>query len=189
MRPSQPQPGARLHRRPARLPQRPHLSARRAGRGQREGRGTRTRRRSIVHLTEGPPEKAEQEGALRPLYLRPAGAVVELAAPDAEGQPRAPIHLIFFNEFEQRLLLEGLGRHFNRVLGATPLYDFVTQLAAFDSPIATFLDAEIRTLKNYPMVCQSLQAVAAYLQFDWNQPEPYRQIFRARLFDFWGKLD
>ena len=39
------------------------------------------------------------------------------------------------------------------------------------------------------MVCQSLQAVAAYLGFDWNAAEPYRELFRARLFDFWGKLD
>ena len=50
----------------------------------------------------------------------------------------------------------------------------MTQLAAFDSPIATFLDREIRELKNYPMVCQSLQAVAAFLRFDWNEREPYR---------------
>ncbi|MDB5058686.1 MAG: superfamily helicase, partial [Chloroflexi bacterium] len=59
----------------------------------------------------------------------------------------------------------------------------------FDSPLVTFLDQEIRELKNYPMVCQSLQAVAASLKFDWNVPEPYRQLFRSRMFDFWGKLD
>jgi hypothetical protein len=148
------------------------------------------RRRNIVHLTDGPPEHAEREEALFLAWITDLlTAIAELAAPDDDGQPRAPIHLIFFNEFEQRLLLEGLGRHLTRIMGATPLYDFLTQLAAFDSPIATFLDAEIRTLKNYPMVCQSLQAVAAYLRFDWNEPEPYRKIFRARLFDFWGKLD
>ena len=65
----------------------------------------------------------------------------------------------------------------------------MTQLAAFDSPIATFLDREIRDQKNYPMVCQSLQAVAAFLRFDWNEGTPYRDIFRARLFDFWAKLE
>ena len=42
---------------------------------------------------------------------------------------------------------------FQRHRGCRPaLYDFITQLAAFDSPIATFLDEEIRDLKNYPMV-------------------------------------
>ena len=28
------------------------------------------------------------------------------------------------------------------------------------------------------MICQSLQAVAAYLRFDWNAPEPFRELFR-----------
>ncbi|MDP9378577.1 MAG: AAA domain-containing protein [Chloroflexota bacterium] len=148
------------------------------------------RRRSIVHLTSGPPDTPEKEEELLLRWITDVTrAIVELAAADKEGKPRAPIHLVFYDGLEQRLLLEGLGRHLNSVLGATPLYDFVTQLAAFDSPIATFLDAEIRELKNYPMVCQSLQAVAAYLKFDWNSPEPYRDLFRERLFDFWGKLD
>src|SRR5205823_6562227 len=140
------------------------------------------RRRSIVHLTAGPPDTSERE---RDLFLRWIGetirAIAELAAPDTDGEPRAPIHLIFFNSFEQRLLLQGLGRHMTTLLEATPLYDFLTQLAAFDSPLATFLDHEIRELKNYPRVCQSLQAVAAYLKFDWRTPAPYREIFRTRL--------
>jgi hypothetical protein len=62
-------------------------------------------------------------------------------------------------------------------------------MAAFNSPLATFLDQEIRELKNYPMVCQSLQAIAGYLRFDWNHPERYRDVFRIRMFDFWGKFD
>jgi len=155
-----------------------------------DGVPTPARRRSVVHLMEAPPVSDEQE---RDLFLRwttaTIRAIVELAAPDREGQPRAPIHLIFYDTFEQRVLLEGLGRHAESVLGATPLYDFVTALAAFDSPVATFLEDEIRELKNYPMLCQSLQAVAAYLKFDWNSPAPYRELFRARLFDWWGKLE
>ena len=155
-----------------------------------DGQESATRRRSIVHLAERAPETPEVEGNLLVRWVEDTvRAVVELAAPDTEGQPRAPIHLIFYNRFEQSLLLEGLARHFTTILGATPLYDFVTQLAAYDSPIATFLDAEIRELKNYPMVCQSLQAVAAYLRFDWNAGTPYRDLFRTRLFDFWGKFD
>ncbi len=39
------------------------------------------------------------------------------------------------------------------------------------------------------MVCQSLQAVAAYCRFDWNAGVPYREIFRTRLFDFWARID
>lgn len=87
-------------------------------------------------------------------------------------------------------MLKALARNFPPVLEATPpLYDFLTQLAAFDSPAATYLDEEMRTFKNYPMTCQSLQSVAAYLKFDWNAPYKFRELFKARLFAYLGKLD
>ncbi|HKG26959.1 MAG TPA: ATP-binding protein, partial [Thermomicrobiales bacterium] len=146
------------------------------------------RRRGIVHLTDGPADAAAEETLLLRWIEETIRAIVELAAPDEDGAARAPIHLIFFNRFDQRLFLEGLGRHATGILGATPLYDFVTQLAAFDSPIATFLVDEIRELKNYPMVCQSLQAVARFLKFDWNSPEPFTQLFHTRLFDHIGRF-
>ena len=66
-------------------------------------------------------------------------AVIELAVSDvAPGEKKsAPIHVIFFNQYEQRLMLEGLARNFPTILTATPpLYDSLTQLAAYDSPIA-----------------------------------------------------
>ena len=99
-----------------------------------------------------------------------------------------PLHLVFFNGFEQRLLLEGLGRHLSTIF-ATPLYDFVTQRAAFDSSLVSFLDQEIRDHKNYPLLCQSLQAVSEHTGFKWDEPENYRNIFRTRLFDYWKSLD
>lgn len=147
------------------------------------------RRRSIVRLTPGPPDEATEQALFVSWIHDTFRAIGALAAPNATGEPRAPIHLIFFNRFGQHLLLAGLSRHFAAITNATPLYDFVTQLAAYDSPVVSFLETEIREHKNYPMVCQSLQAVAAYLGFDWNTPAPYRQLFRARLFDFWGKLE
>jgi hypothetical protein len=146
--------------------------------------GVPARRRSVVRLLDGPPDTAEKEsGLFIGWVLETMRAVVELAAPDAEGKASAPLHLVFYNRYEQRLFLDGLSRHFSAVLGAAPLYSFITQLAAYDSPIATFLDEEIRELKNYPMVCQSLQAVARFLGFGWNDGEPFARIFRARLFD------
>ncbi|HEX6817537.1 MAG TPA: ATP-binding protein [Ktedonobacterales bacterium] len=148
------------------------------------------RRRSVVRLMDAPPETAEREQALLVDWIDATlRAAVELAAPDENGEPSAPIHLIFFDRYEQRVLLDALARHVTHILTATPLYDFLTQRAAYDSPLVTYLDEEIRELKNYPMVCQSLQAVAAYLKFDWNSPAPYRELFSARLFDFWGKLN
>lgn len=152
--------------------------------------GVPTRERAIVRLADGPPEDAAREGALLVDWIaETVRAVVELAASDESGRRHAPVHLVFWDESTQRRLLEGLARHFADVLGATPLYDFLTQLAAFDSPLGTFLEREIRELKNYPMVCQSLQAAASLQKFDWNIPEPYRDTFRARLFDARARFD
>ncbi len=151
------------------------------------------RRRSIVRMTDGPPERAEQE---RQLFADWAceviKTVIELAAPgeQRDGRNTAPVHLVFFNRYEQRLLLEALARNFPPILkAAPPLYDFLTQLAAFDTPVATFLDEEARDFRNFPMTCQSLQSLATYLKFDWNSPQPFRDLFKARLFDYLGKLD
>lgn len=152
--------------------------------------GEPTRERSIVRLADDPPNNAACEGVLLVDWLGATiRAIVDLAEPDGDGLPNAPIHLIFWDEVAQRRLLEGLARHFAEVLGATPLYDFLTQIAAFDSPLTSFLEREIRDLKNYPMVGQSLQAVASLQGFDWNSPEPFREIFRARLFDARAKFD
>ncbi len=145
---------------------------------------------AVVCLAEGSPESHEIEERLVVQWVEETlQALVEIAAPDAEGNLRAPIHLVFINNFAQRVLLDALGRHATTILGATALYDFVTQMAAFDSPLSTFLDTQIREQKNYPMVCQSLQSVAAFLRFDWNKGTPYRDLFKARLFDYLGKLD
>jgi hypothetical protein len=118
--------------------------------------------------------------------------VVDLAVSDAsEGEEKsAPIHVIFFNHYEQRLMLEALARNFPPVIQATPpLYDFLTQIAAYDSPISSYLDEELRTFKNFPMTCQSLQSVAAFLKFDWTTPHNFRELFKARVFDYIGKLE
>ena len=160
--------------------------------GAEHGVETPARRRSIVRLAGRQPHEAEVERDLVLDWVTAVlAAVVEVAAaqPNALGEPSAPIHLSFFNAYAQQVLLEALGRHATEVLGATALYDFVTQAAAYDSPIVSYLDREIKARKNYPMVCQSLQSVAALLKFDWNAPEPYRNLFRERMFDYLGRSD
>src|SRR5690606_20297081 len=126
--------------------------------GNENGKPHPQRRRSIVRLTDGPPDSDERE---RELFLdwitETLRAIVEVAAPNADGERKAPIHLTFVNGFAQRVLLDGLARHKDEILGATALYDFVTQMAAFDASIASYLETEIREHRNYPMVCQSLQ--------------------------------
>jgi hypothetical protein len=155
--------------------------------------GSPVGRRAVVRLTNGPPDTATKERQLFQTWTKELlQAVVELAqdeTPPAE-KKSAPIHVVFFDRHEQRVMLEALARNFPPILEATPpLYDFLTQIAAFDSPIASFLDEELRTFKNFPMTCQSLQSVAQYLKFDWNTPHNFRELFRARLFDYLGKLD
>ena len=153
--------------------------------------GQPAQRRHVVHMTDGPPDTAAKEEALISAWVRELlQAVVEIAAPDADGARRAPLHLIFWNDFGERLLLDALARNFATMVAAAPaLYDFVTQIAAFDSPIASFLDMEIKEHKNYPMLCQSLQAVAAFLGFDWSEGVDFRQVFRDRLFDAGGRIE
>jgi hypothetical protein len=155
----------------------------------RNGDDEENGRRSIVRITDGPPTDASEEELFQSWVSETLLAVAELAAPledQEDGQLRAPIHLIFFNSFEQRLLLDGLARHFASVLSATPLYDLITQIAAYDSSVISFLDQEIRTRKNYPLVCQSLQSLARMLKFDWA---PFHEVFRERLFDSRGRLE
>lgn len=153
----------------------------------KNGQSDATRRRVVVRMTDGPPTEAQTE---RDLFVAWTGdlvkAVVDVAAPSKE----APIHFIFFDRHEQTLMLEALARNFPPILKATPpLYDLLTQLAGFDSPVATFLSEEVREFRNYPMTCQSLQSLATYLKFDWNTPHNFRDLFKARVFDYLGKLD
>jgi hypothetical protein len=154
--------------------------------------GVSARKRNIVRITDGPPETPEQEARLFAGWAEATlRAVVTLAAPDAEGKPSAPLHLVFWNQFEKQNLLLGLGRSFASIgeVGSA-LYDFATQIAAYDSPIGSFLDEEVRKHKNYPVLCPSLQNLASYLGFDWTDGDRnYRELFRARMFDGGGRDD
>jgi hypothetical protein len=150
-------------------------------------------KKAVVKMTDGPPDTVAKERQLFVDWTRDlVQTVVDLAVSDVPpGEKKsAPIHVIFFDHYEQRLLLEALARNFSPIMECTPpLYDFLTQIAAFDSPIASYLDEELRTFKNFPMTCQSLQSVAQFLKFDWNTPHKFRELFKARLFDYIGKLE
>jgi len=155
--------------------------------------GTPVGRKTVVRMTNGPPDSVAKERKLFVDWTRElVQTVVDLAVSDApKGEKKsAPIHVIFFNHYEQRLLLEALARNFPPIIQATPpLYDFLTQIAAYDSPISSYLDEELRMFKNFPMTCQSLQSVAAFLKFDWTTPHNFRELFKSRVFDYIGKLE
>jgi hypothetical protein len=157
------------------------------------GEPSPSRRRSLVRMTDGPPESAADERALFEGWTRAlVEAVCEVAhaVEGEDGTRRAPIHVVFYDRREQRRLLEALARNFPPILRHTPpLYDFLTQLAGLESPVATFLDEELRAFKNLPMTCPSLASIASLLKFDWAAPEPFRDWFRPRVFDYLAKLD
>lgn len=153
--------------------------------------GVPVREASVIEMTDGPPDDPLTE---RRLIGDWAGGVLrtvtEVAAPDPEtGGRRAPIHVVFFSGQETSALLNGLSRHLEEVFGATALYDFVTQTAAYDSPFVTGIADEIRNRRNLPLIAQSLVRTASFLGFDWNTPRPFRQLFRERTFDYFGRLD
>lgn len=147
------------------------------------------RHRSVVHLAPHSPDDATEAELFETWIMETLKTVAEVASPDENGELNAPIHLIFYDEFTQRRLLEGLGRHATTILSATPLYDFVTQMAAFDSSLITFLDGEIAAQKNFPILCQSLMSVAAYRGFDWKKPLHFRNLFRRGCFDSQMRLN
>ncbi len=152
--------------------------------------GGPARERNIVHFAERPPDTGDLERDLVQRWINDViAAIVGLAAADEDGEPNAPIHLVFWDQRSQGQLLNGLARHFETVLGSTPLYDFLTQRAAFDSGIVTYLEQEIREFRNYPLLCQSLQSVAIYLKFNWNEMHAFRTTFRTGMFDYLGKLE
>ncbi|MCC6443760.1 MAG: PD-(D/E)XK nuclease family protein [Armatimonadetes bacterium] len=153
-------------------------------------KGVPALRRNIVRMTGGPPVSQEDETRLfRDWIEATLKAIVSLAQPDAEGNPAAPIHLIFWNAAEKKNLLQGLGRSLDSLGSAGPaLYDLATQIAAYDSPVGSYLDEEVRKHRNYPVLCPSLQNIASYLGFDWTDGErDYRKIFHARMFDGGGR--
>jgi hypothetical protein len=39
------------------------------------------------------------------------------------------------------------------------------------------------------LTCKSLQSVATFLKFDWDTPHSFQTMFKARLFDYLGKMD
>lgn len=147
--------------------------------------------RSVVQMTNTPPDAPAKEAALFGNWISQIWrAVAELACLDAEGLRKAPIHLVFWNGYGESALMDALTRNLAALKEAAPLYDFIAQRAAFDSPLITFLDNEVRELRNYPMLCQSLQSVAQFLKFDWDgnkEGESFRKIFRERHFDTLGK--
>ena len=152
--------------------------------------GTRT----VVRLAGGPPDTPAAEASLLTSWVSDLfGAVLQVAMADDRGRPTAPIHLVFWNDYTRRVLLDALGRssHSSQDGGALIQagYRFLTEAAAADPPLVSFLRNEVRRLKIIPLTCPSLSAVARWTGFDWRTPEDFPEIFRTRLFDDFDEAD
>jgi len=153
--------------------------------------GVKHRSDNVVRITSGPPDPSSERELFLDWVKNLLVALDQLAVRNENGE--APIHLVFYDRDDQQHLLESLGRHLDAIFGATNLHDFITQVAAFDSPMVTFLSEEIRRFKNLPFHCQSLYMVASDLwvngkRFQWDGNPNFKAIFKVGIFDCWGKL-
>lgn len=148
--------------------------------------GVPARARAVVHLSPNLSATPEDEARLFAGWAQATlAAVAQLAAPDDAGERKAPLHLVFWNDYGETALLDALARNLGAMTGAVPaLYDLMTQTAAYDSPLATFLADELKERKNYPVLCASLHNVATYLKFDWGE---FRRRFYEGVFDTGGQ--
>src|SRR5690606_7511246 len=92
------------------------------------GQGVPSQRRTVVHTTKSPPERAEDERQLLVDFTQELIETIAEVAVDPSGgeQKSAPLHLVFFNQYEQRVLLDAIARNAPRLLeAAPPLYDFM----------------------------------------------------------------
>ena len=142
---AEPEPRPHLHRRPARLPARPDLPARRPGRRLR-GRGrTPGRRRSVVRLTDGPPDTPAKEERLFVDWIGTCcGRSSSWPLPTRRGNRAPRSTSSSTTATSSGCCWRAWPATPRRSSARHPLYDFLTQIAAFDSPVATFLDQEIR---------------------------------------------
>lgn len=133
----------------------------------------------VVHCTDGPPDE-ETECALLVAWVSDVICAVRAVAAGNS----ASIHLYCYNRYDQRVLLEALKRHLDKVAALPAFFDLMTESAALTQPIISFLSSEIEERRNLGMVCTPLHDAARVLGFDWRDEQyEYYSLFRARLFD------
>ncbi len=139
--------------------------------------------REVIELADGPPT-TEEEGELIVRWVeRLLHAVREV------GGDRPVLHVYVYDRYDQRILLEALRRHLDRLSTIPDFFDLLTQTPALTQPMFTFLLDEVRDRKNLGILCHSLPLVAQRLGFGWSfDGADLRRIFRTRIFDNRAKL-
>jgi hypothetical protein len=106
------------------------------------------------------------------------------AAREVSRGDTAPLHLYSYNRYDQKVLLEAHKRHLTEVASIPAFFDLMTQSAALNQPIISFLADEVQDRGNIGRVCAPLHDVARWFKFDWQDEDyQYYALFRARMFD------
>ena len=153
----------------------------------KDGEVTSDRVATVVQVADAPVETSMAEESLLLDWVEGLlRTVSELAAPDAAGERKAPVHLVLWSGRERDLLLAALGRHADKAQGSTSLALFLDPTAATGSPTLTLLRDDVRATRELPLWFQTLQSVAAVTKsetgtrFDWSDVRP---VFRERFLD------
>ncbi|HXF97938.1 MAG TPA: AAA domain-containing protein [Gaiellaceae bacterium] len=136
-------------------------------------------RREVLEITDGPPGE-EQEGRLVEAWVtRLLAAVREVADGDT-----LYLHLYVYDGYDQKVVLDAIRRHLDRLAGLPDVFDLLTETAATSQAMFSFLAREVRERKNLGLLCHSLPLVARRLGFDWSfEGVELHRVFQARVFD------
>lgn len=135
--------------------------------------------REIVEMTDGPPtEDAEGE-----LIERWVTQLLDAMRGVADGDTLY-LHLYVYDGYDQKVMLDAIRRHLDRLAGLPDVFDLLTETAATSQAMFSFLAQEVRERKNLGILCHSLPLVARKLWFDWEfEGVQLYRVFQARVFD------
>jgi len=135
--------------------------------------------KTVVAMADAPPTDAME----RDLLINWIGGVLHAVGTVADNDgasDEAVLHLYCYSPTDQKILLEALKRHLEQVALLPGFFDLMTQSAALNQPMISFLAKEIETRRNLGTVCGTLHDVARQLGFDWGE---HRTRFRRGVFD------
>lgn len=135
--------------------------------------------REIVEMTDGPPTEDAEGELIERWVTQLLDAVREVADGDT-----LYLHLYVYDGYDQKVVLDAIRRHLDRLAGLPDLFDLLTETAATSQAMFSFLAQEVRERKNLGILCHSLPLAARRLWFNWEfEGVELHRLFQARVFD------
>lgn len=119
------------------------------------------RTEEVIELAPGPPD-LEAEGNLVVRWTRKVLQAIRAVAGD-----EVLLHIYVYDRYDQKILLEALQRHLDRLSTLPDFFDLLTQGPGLEQQMFSFLSEEIRERENLGILCHSLPLVAG-----WGSPGP-----------------